>query len=48
MTTKTKDTKNERKRTQIKDLSKPEQKLNPKEIKRVKGGVIGPCDRERR
>jgi len=40
-------TKSEQKRTQVKDLSKPERKLNQKEMKKVKGGVTGPCDRER-
>lgn len=48
MTTKAKDTKNEQKRTQVKDLPKPERKLNPKEMKKVKGGIVGPCDRARR
>ncbi len=47
MTTKAKDTKNEEKRTQVKDLPKPERKLNQREMKKLKGGSVGPCDRER-
>ncbi len=47
MTTKTKDTKNEQKRTQVKDLPKSQRRLNQKEMKKLKGGTVGPCDRER-
>ncbi len=47
MTTRTKDTRDVQKRTEVKDLPKPERKLNQKEMKKVKAGVVGPCDRER-
>ncbi len=36
-----------KKRTQIKDLPAPETSLNSEELKKVKGGVGGPCDRPR-
>ena len=35
----TKDAKSTRKRTKVKDLPKPEQELNEKEMKKVKGGI---------
>ena len=34
-------------KTQIRSLPKAEQKLDQKEMKKVKGGIVGPCDRER-
>ncbi|MGI9165839.1 MAG: bacteriocin [Pyrinomonadaceae bacterium] len=36
-----------KKRTQIKELPESEKTLTAKELKKVKGGVGGPCDRPR-
>ena len=44
----TKSSEDAQKRTRVRDLPKPERKLDPKEIKKVKGGTVGPCYRERR
>lgn len=53
MTTKTKDTRTRsardaQKRTQVKDLPKPERKLDQGDMKKVKGSIVGPCSREHR
>ena len=40
--------KNMKKRTEVKDLPKLEEPLDQKVMKKVKGSVIGPCDRDRR
>ena len=53
MPTKTKDTttkspKDAQKRTQVKDLPQPEERLDHKEMKKVRGGMIEPCYRKRR
>ena len=36
-----------RKRAEIKSLPKAEEKLGQKEMKKVRGSIVGPCDRER-
>ena len=48
MATNTKDPRSDPKRTKVKDLRKPEARLKQEEMKKVKGGAVGPCDRERR
>ena len=37
-----------RKHTEVKSLPKAEEKLDPKEMKKVRGSIVGPCDRQRR
>ena len=32
-----------KKRTQIKDLSDSDKTLNARELKNIKGGIVGPC-----
>ena len=44
----TKNSKDAQKRTQVKDLPQPEEKLDQKEMKKVRGGMIEPCYRKRR
>ena len=44
----TRTSKDVRKHTEVKSLPKTERKLDPKEMKKVKGSIVGPCDRQRR
>ena len=43
----TRTSKDARKHTEVKPLPRAEEKLDQKEMKKVKGGIGGPCDRKR-
>jgi hypothetical protein len=44
----TRSSKDVRKHTEVKSLPKAEEKLDQKEMKKIKGSIVGPCDRQRR
>ena len=44
----TRPSKDARRHTEVKSLPKAEEKLDQKEMKEVRGSIVGPCDRQRR
>jgi len=44
----TRTSKDARKHTEVRSLPKAEEKLDQKEMKKVRGSIVGPCDRQRR